>query len=129
MNWNRFFESRMAARVSAVWAGLAVALGAFGAHGLKPVLLLRPEGMETWKTAVLYHMVHTVVMLVLALQGSRANRAAWLLLALGTIFFSASLYLLATIGWKFLGPVTPLGGLLLLAGWGCLAVKPWRISN
>ena len=128
MNWQRFFESGTAARVSAVWAGLAVALGAFGAHGLKPVLLQRPDGLETWKTAVLYHLVHAVVMLVLALQGNRANRSAWLLMCVGTIGFSASLYLLSTAGWKFLGPVTPLGGAFLLAGWVCLAVKPWRIS-
>jgi uncharacterized membrane protein YgdD (TMEM256/DUF423 family) len=102
MNWNRFFESGAAARVSAAWAGMAVALGAFGAHGLKPVLLQRPDGMETWRTAVLYHLVHAVVMMVLALQAKRANRAAWLLMFLG--------------------------GLLLLAGWGCLVAKPWRIS-
>lgn len=106
---------------------MAVALGAFGAHGLKPVLLQRPDGVETWKTAVLYHMIHAVVMLVLALQGNRANRMAWLLMGLGTIGFSASLYLLSTMGWKVLGPVTPAGGLLLLAGWGCLVANPWRI--
>jgi uncharacterized membrane protein YgdD (TMEM256/DUF423 family) len=128
MNWNRFFESGAAARLSAAWAGMAVALGAFGAHGLKPVLLQRPDGMETWRTAVLYHLVHAVVMMVLALQAKRANRAAWLLMFLGTVAFSASLYLLSTTGWKVLGPITPLGGLLLLAGWVSLVAKPWRIS-
>lgn len=126
MKGNRFFESGNAVRFSALWAGLGVALGAFGAHALKPVLLQRPEGLDTWKTAVLYHLIHAVVMLVLALQGARANRVAWVLMAVGTFGFSGSLYLLGTVGWKALGPVTPLGGLFLLAGWVALAFKPWK---
>lgn len=126
MNWNRIFESGMAVRVTAAWAGLGVALGAFGAHGLKAVWLARSEGLDTWRTAVLYHLIHAVVMLVLAAQGTRANRMAWGLMLAGTLAFSGSLYLLATTGWKALGPVAPLGGVLLLAGWGALAWRPWR---
>jgi len=129
MKWNRFFESGSAARISAAWAGMGVALGAFGAHALKPVWLSRPEGLEIWKTAVHYHLIHAVVMLVLALYGSRANRLAWGLMLAGTVAFSGSLYLMATAGWKALGPVTPLGGVFLLAGWTALACQPWRFSN
>ena len=126
MNWNRFFEWGAAVRVSAGWAALGVALGAFGAHALKPVLLQRPEGAEVWKTAVLYHLVHGVVMLVIAFQGERANRLAWGLMFAGTLAFSGSLYLLSTMGWRALGPVTPFGGLLLMAGWVALVAAPWR---
>lgn len=126
MKWGAFFESGNAVRASALWAGLGVALGAFGAHALKPVWLERPTGLEIWKTAVLYHLVHAVAMLVVALQGTRANRTAWTLMATGTLCFSGSLYLLSTVGWKALGPVTPLGGLFLLAGWVALAVAPGR---
>lgn len=129
MDWKRFFESGAAARVSAVWAALAVGLGAFGAHGLKTVLQQRPEGTEIWKTAVFYHLVHAVVMWVIGLQAGRAKRTAWFLMLAGTLGFSGSLYGLSTLGWRFLGPVTPVGGGLLLAGWICLALSPGRSSE
>ena len=126
MKWRVFFESGNAVKASALWAGLGVALGAFGAHALKPVWLERPPGLEIWKTAVLYHLVHAVAMLIVSMQGPRANRLAWVLMATGTLCFSGSLYLLSTAGWKALGPVTPVGGLFLLAGWVALAVAPGR---
>lgn len=122
MKLDAFFESGAAVRVSAVVAGLGVALGAFGAHALKPVLEARPAALDGWKTAVLYHLIHAVVLLVLALQGSRANRVAWMCMLAGVLLFSGSLYLLTTLQWKFLGPVTPLGGLFMIAGWVALAV-------
>ena len=129
MNGSHFFESGTAVRVSALWAALGVGLGAFGAHALRPVWLHRPEGLEIWKTAVFYHLVHAVAMLVLALQGSKTYRLPWFLMFTGTLGFSGSLYLLSTLGWRALGPVTPLGGALLLGGWIALAALPGRKSS
>ena len=99
---------------------LAVALGAFGAHALAD--RLSPERMETWVTATRYHLVHTVVILFLsyiAHTHSRFTLPAYLFSA-GTFIFSFSLYLLCLTDKSFLGAITPIGGLLLLAGWGVL---------
>ena len=111
-----------ALRIAAVVGFLAVALGAFGAHGLKD--LLRQNGTaEIWHTAVLYHLVHAVVLLLIASRpAARVSAAFWLVLA-GIVIFSGSLYLLAITNLKWLGAVTPLGGISLLAGWLWLAVK------
>jgi len=120
--------------VFAVAAGFtAVALGAFGAHGLRP--LLEAHGTSTtWATAVQYHLLHSVVLLALALHLQRATaplaarrlaRAATLFAA-GIALFSGSLYLLALGAPRWLGPVTPLGGLSLLAGWIAVGHALWR---
>lgn len=102
----------------------AVALGAFGAHALKPHL--DAVQTDTYRTAVNYHLVHAVAMLVLLVGGGEANkvlRISFYLFFAGVICFSGSLYLLATRhltladGLAFLGPVTPLGGVLMIAGW------------
>lgn len=124
-----FFTSGHAARVSAALAALGVMLGAFGAHALRPVLEQRMRGEENWKTAMFYHLLHAVAMLWIAGHRERANRAAWWCMLVGIILFSGSLYPLSTLGWKWLGPVTPLGGLFLIAGWVALAVKPWQPSG
>jgi len=100
---------------AAVCGFLAVALGAFGAHALKG-MLETSQHMETWKTAVQYHLAHSLALLVVAVAGGEFRRAAWCWLA-GTVLFSGSLYLLSATGVKWLGAVTPFGGLLLLAGW------------
>jgi uncharacterized membrane protein YgdD (TMEM256/DUF423 family) len=113
----------LAARISAGIAALGVALGAFGAHSLKEVLAATPHGTETWKTAVLYHLIHAVALWVVALQ--KLSLRAWWLFAGGILCFSGSLYLLAAMQWKWLGPVTPLGGVLFIAGWITLIIhKP-----
>lgn len=122
---SRFFTQGHAARVSAVVAALGVTLGAFGAHALREVLEKSPRGTDNWRTAVLYHLLHAVVMLWIAGARERANRLAWWLMLGGILLFSGSLYPLTTVGWKWLGPVTPLGGLLLIGGWIALAVRPW----
>lgn len=106
-------------RLSAIFGFLAVALGAFGAHGLKPTL--ESHGTTAiWQTAALYHLVHSVVLLVLA-QREAVARLAFTLFVAGILIFSGSLYLLAVTGVKWLGAITPFGGLCLLAGWLSLA--------
>ncbi|RYD31707.1 MAG: DUF423 domain-containing protein [Verrucomicrobiaceae bacterium] len=122
---SRFFTQGHAARVSAALAALGVMLGAFGAHALREVLEKSPRGPDNWRTAVLYHLLHAAVMLWIAGAKEQANRLAWWLMLGGILLFSGSLYPLSTVGWKWLGPVTPLGGLLLIGGWIALAVKPW----
>jgi len=110
-----------AARIAAGFAMFGVLLGAFGAHSLKDTLSASPNGMETWRTAVFYHLLHAVVMYVLSI--TKGNLRAWFLFAGGILLFSGSLYLLASLQWKWLGPVTPFGGVLLVAGWATLYLK------
>lgn len=101
----------------------AVALGAFGAHGLRDSL--GAAGLEIYRTAALYHLVHAVALLAVAALQDRLRwpRATSALFALGILLFSGSLYLLAVTGIRAFGAVTPFGGVLFLAGW---ASSVWR---
>ncbi|HVT74398.1 MAG TPA: DUF423 domain-containing protein [Lacunisphaera sp.] len=110
--------SRILVLASGLLGFIGVALGAFGAHALKDTLAARGSA-STWQTAVLYQLVHAVALLALAAWGdglphARAIGVCWVV---GVLFFSGSLYWLALGGPRFLGPVTPLGGLLFLIGW------------
>ena len=118
----------MNARTTVLAAGFlgasAVILGAFGAHALRAVLLER--GMAgVWETGVQFHLVHTVALLGLAgwwrglPASAAARRAAWAARCwiVGIVFFSGSLYLLALGAPRWVGPITPLGGIALIAGW------------
>ena len=109
-------------RVAAVLGFLAVALGAFGAHALRA--RLDPAALEVWRTAALYHLVHAVALLAVALAGARVRRGGLVcgLWTAGIVIFAGSLYLLAVTGVRWLGAVTPLGGAAFLAGWLVLAV-------
>lgn len=108
-------------RAGALSAFLAVALGAFGAHGLKETLTSH-QSLETWQTAALYHLVHALAMLLpWSMRGRRLQPASFFLA--GIALFSGSLYLLSLTGLKWLGMVTPLGGLCFLAGWLLLAIR------
>lgn len=95
-----------------------VGLGAFGAHVLKDALLARAS-LSTWQTAVLYQLVHSVALLVIARWSDSGQTLVWIgrLWVTGIILFSGSLYWLSLGGPKLLGPVTPLGGLAFLLGW------------
>jgi uncharacterized membrane protein YgdD (TMEM256/DUF423 family) len=106
---------------------LAVILGAFGAHALKDQL----TGFGTvtiWETAVDYQMWHALALLVVAQLAlpPRAKRTCILFLCVGTLLFSGSLYCLALDGPRWLGPITPLGGLFLIIGWLTLIVSLCR---
>ena len=101
----------------------AVALGAFGAHGLRA--RLGPDMLAVFETGVRYHMYHALALMLTAqMMGRTSGRlivAAGWLFAAGIVLFSGSLYLLALTGITILGAVTPIGGLAFLAGWACLA--------
>lgn len=110
---------RHAFRISALFGFLAVALGAFGAHGLSG-LLVRNLSKSIWETAVLYHLTHAAVLLVVSTR-EPFPQWAWRWLAMGVTVFSGTLYLLAITNLRWLGAITPIGGLCLLAGWMTLA--------
>ncbi|GEM_PF-21306 len=126
-------------RTTLAWAAfvlmIAVAFGAFGAHGLKAVLSDKELGQ--WQTGVQYQFYHGLGLLFLALAGTwltaKELRSVRLLFLLGIMLFCGSLYLLSTraiLGTEaltpFLGPITPMGGLLFIAGWGSLLVSAIR---
>lgn len=111
----------LAARIAAAIAMMGVVLGAFGAHSLHARLDVVPNGTTTWYTAVLYHLLHAITMWMVAVN--KYSLRAWWLFGLGIVCFSGSLYLLATMQWKWLGPITPLGGILFIAGWATLWLK------
>ena len=110
-------------KLVALMGALAVGIGAFGAHGLKPYL--DTTQTETFKTATLYHFVHVMPMLILALwtKESKVTNLSFYLFLIGIICFSGSLYILSTKHlyggdiWNFMGPITPLGGLFFIVGW------------
>ncbi|MCC6164136.1 MAG: DUF423 domain-containing protein [Acidobacteria bacterium] len=106
------------------WAmAFGVALGAFGAHGLKT--RVSPEMLAIYETGVRYHLVHALGLFVVAWlcgeSASRAPRIAGILLVAGILLFSGSLYLLALTGIRPLGAITPLGGVAWLAAWVTIA--------
>jgi len=103
---------------------VGVILGAFGAHTLAARLDAVPKGIATWSTAVLYHLLHAITMWLVAVN--RCSMLAWWLFGTGIVCFSGSLYLLAALQWKWLGPVTPVGGSLFVAGWATLWIKTPR---
>jgi uncharacterized membrane protein YgdD (TMEM256/DUF423 family) len=105
----------MAVRVAALMGFLGVALGAFGAHGLKDILT-RHETLATWQTAVFYHLIHAVMLFILARQRP-VPTGPWLSFFIGILIFSGSLYVLAITNMKWLGAITPFGGISFLAGW------------
>jgi uncharacterized membrane protein YgdD (TMEM256/DUF423 family) len=113
---------RLVLTTGALLAGIGVALGAFGAHGLRNVL--EPAALGWWQTAVDYQMWHAIGLLAIGALGRPSLRTPALSIAIGTLVFSGSLYLMALTGLRWLGAVTPLGGLLMIAGWAILA---WRV--
>jgi uncharacterized membrane protein YgdD (TMEM256/DUF423 family) len=108
----------------AVAAGLAVGLGAFGAHGLRDKV--EPRMLEVFETGVRYHMYHALALLAVGWAATRwssawLNTSGWLFVA-GIVIFSGSLYVMALSGARWLGAITPIGGIAFIAGWACLAL-------
>jgi len=106
--------------IAGVLGATAIALGAFGAHGLKERLAAIPEAAGWWQTATFYLLTHA-----LAVGALRGGAAGWLW-TIGAAIFSGTLYALALGAPRWLGAVTPLGGSLLIAGWVVLA---WRSAR
>ena len=109
--------------IGSILGFLGVAGGAFGAHALRA--RLSPDMLEVFETAARYQMYHALALVAAAWVASRwpggaAHAAGWLFVA-GTVLFSGSLYVLALTGVRWLGAVTPIGGLAFLAGWAALA--------
>ena len=115
--------------IGAIMAGIGVAAGAFGAHGLRPIL--SEKMMAVFETGVRYHLVHAMAMLMAGLSGHWFSHrvflnAGWSFF-LGIFIFSGSLYALALTDTRTLGMLTPLGGLAFLIGWGLLAWGYWKV--
>lgn len=117
----------MAIRLAATLGFLAVALGAFGAHGLKD-LLIKHEATATWQTAVFYHFIHTVMLFVLALRRPVPS-GPWVSFFIGILIFSGTLYALAITNVKWLGAITPLGGVSFLVGWAWLVFSARKFDS
>jgi uncharacterized membrane protein YgdD (TMEM256/DUF423 family) len=120
--------SRVFLVLGSLSAFAGVAIGAFGAHGLKKVL--GAEQLAVFEIGVRYQIYHALGLLAVAWACSRwpgraAAASGWLFVG-GTVLFSGSLYALAMSGAKWLGAVTPLGGLAFMAGWLCLAWAAWK---
>ena len=119
-------NNQNARRTAAVLGFFGVLFGAFGAHVLRG-FLERLGTAQIWQTGVLYHLVHAVVLLVLS--GWRPiPRFAYCLILAGVTIFSGSLYALALSNFKWLGAITPLGGIGMLSGWLALALARSVVS-
>jgi len=121
-------DARKTLAVAGFLLALATAFGAFGAHALKAYLA--PEKLQVYETAVRYHFLHALGLLAIgvllrSIDGEMLRWSAMLVLA-GIVLFSGSLYLLTFGGPRFVGTITPLGGLALIAGWVLFAVTILR---
>lgn len=127
------------ARIFIVMSGIlgftGVALGAFGAHGLRSRLQALPDGvkrLEWWNTAAHYHLVHAVALAIAAWlvhrnAGAAAGVAGWAFVV-GVALFSGSLYLMTLTGFAKLGAITPIGGLSFMVGWAAVVVAGLRLG-
>ncbi|MFO0773606.1 MAG: DUF423 domain-containing protein [Nitrospiraceae bacterium] len=117
--------------IGAIAGGLAVAGGAFGAHGLKAVLT--PELLQTFETAVRYQLYHALALVALGILGRSAPTRAFEWAArgftTGMALFCGSLYVLALSGVRWLGAITPLGGVAFVVGWTCFAYGAYRLAK
>ena len=124
-------SARLALVAASLLMALAVALGAFGAHALKA--RLAPDMLAIWQTGVTYHAWHALALLALGLlmlhvpRSGALKAAAWLFVV-GVVVFAGSLYALALGAPRWIGAITPFGGVAFIAGWITLAAGVWRIA-
>lgn len=121
-------DIRRLTALGALLAGLSVVLGAFGSHALET--MVTPQRLQTWDTAVHYHMIHALALLWFGLYlqhyPHRGVLVSALLILAGTLIFSGSLYALVLLDTPVLGAITPVGGILLIGGWITLA---WHLAR
>lgn len=116
--------------IGSALGAIAVATGAFGAHGLKNIV--HPEMLETWEKAVRYQMFHALAFFALVwaithwpTQAKTITLSGWFFLA-GVLLFSGSLYAMVLSGIKWFGAITPIGGVAFVAGWICMVIVAWK---
>lgn len=119
-------DKKMWLIISAVSGFTAVAIGAFGAHGLREKL--STEMLEVYNTGVLYQFIHTIVLLVLALTDFINSKVSSIFFLTGIILFSFSLYIYSTSGIQFFSMITPVGGVCFVIGWLWLIVEVVRLK-
>lgn len=115
--------------IAAINMAIAVALGAFGAHGLKSSVSI--QQLEWWQTATLYWFIHGLGLLfigILIRLNYTTQTTAWLL-QIGALIFAGSLYAMTLGAPRWLGAITPIGGVLMIAGWLWLAVSTFRLGH
>lgn len=105
--------------IAGVMGALGVGLGAFGAHGLRGTVT-DPRLLEVWETAARYHLIHAVALLAVAAHPRPPALAGWFFVA-GIVIFSGSLYTMTLTGARWLGAITPIGGVALIIGWLMIA--------
>ena len=125
-------SARMFLTLGAASAALAVLLGAFGAHSLKTQLAA--DMMAVYQTGLQYHLFHSLGLLAVGLVALHLSDSRWLrwsgwLMLAGIVIFSGSLYVLSTTGWRWLGAVTPLGGLSFIVAWVLFAVALVKLAR
>ncbi|MBE9039534.1 DUF423 domain-containing protein [Oscillatoriales cyanobacterium LEGE 11467] len=118
--------------IAAILGALSVGCGAFASHALKEQISAR--SLEIFETGAKYQMYHALALLLVALLLTRLEFIPTTLVAsgisfiVGVVLFSGSLYALSLTGVKWLGAITPLGGVAFLVGWGCLAISAWNFN-
>ncbi len=121
-------NARLSIVIGSLWAGLGVTLGAFGAHALKDRLIEAGQ-LDNWHTAVRYQVWHALALILVGILSEKRERlgSVAILFLIGSLLFSGSIYCLSLgVLRSVMGPVTPLGGLLLMIGWVTLA---WRVGR
>jgi uncharacterized membrane protein YgdD (TMEM256/DUF423 family) len=113
--------------VGAIFAFMGIGIGAFGAHAVKNTI--SPESLAIYQTGVQYHLIHALALVLVGILGTKISPWVGRLFSIGICVFSGSLYALALTGIKWLGAITPIGGVCFLAGWALLAYSHQKIQK